>query len=201
MTKDLNTEEKILAAAKEVFMEKGMDGARMQDIADRAGINKALLHYYFRNKDKLFEVIFQDAMGRFMPKLADVMISDLDFFVKIEKMVSVYIDMLLQNPYLPQFVLNEINRQQGAFLDGLWGERRPPINVFIALLENEMKKGTIKKMKPKQLVLNIVSMCVFPFAAKPMVQWILSLDEEEFFKMMQQRKKEVATFIIDSIRK
>jgi TetR/AcrR family transcriptional regulator len=111
MKKDLNTEEKILAAARAVFMEKGMDGARMQDIADRAGINKALLHYYFRNKDKLFEMIFQDAMGRFMPRLADVIIADVDFFVKIEKMVSMYMDMLAQNPYLPQFVLNEVNRQ------------------------------------------------------------------------------------------
>jgi TetR/AcrR family transcriptional regulator len=201
MKKDLNTEEKILAAARAVFMEKGMDGARMQDIADRAGINKALLHYYFRNKDKLFEMIFQDAMGRFMPRLADVIIADVDFFVKIEKMVSMYMDMLAQNPYLPQFVLNEVNRQPEAFLEGLWGDRRPPIDVFIALLEREMKKGTIKKMNPRQLVLNIVSMCIFPFAAKPMVQWILNLDEAEFNKLMQQRKKEVATFIIDSIRK
>jgi TetR/AcrR family transcriptional regulator len=201
MKKDLNTEEKILAAAKQVFMEKGMDGARMQDIADKAGINKALLHYYFRSKDKLFEMIFLDAIGRFIPRITDILSADIPFFEKVEKFVSAYIDMLVQNPYLPQFILNEINRQSDAFGKGPWGDKRPPVDKLIALVEKEIKAGNIKKVKPQHFILNMVSMCIFPFAARPMVQWVLQLDNAQFNKLMEQRKKEVAAFIIDSIRK
>src|SRR6478735_10691909 len=98
MKKDLSTEEKILNAAKKVFLTKGMDGARMQDIADKAGINKALLHYYFRSKDKLFERIFIEEAQKFMPRVTHIMLSEMTLFEKIEKFVGEYIDTLIQNP-------------------------------------------------------------------------------------------------------
>src|SRR3982751_3647938 len=101
MRKDLSTEEKILSAAKKAFLTKGMDGARMQDIADKAGINKALLHYYFRSKDRLFEMIFLEEARKFMPRIATIMLSELTLFEKIEKFVDQYIDTLSQNPLLP----------------------------------------------------------------------------------------------------
>src|SRR3954468_17116383 len=91
-------------------MEKGIDGARMQDIADKAGINKALLHYYFRSKEKLFEMIFIEEARKFMPKVTSIMVSELTLFEKVEKFVGEYIDTLLQNPLLPIFILNEIKQ-------------------------------------------------------------------------------------------
>src|SRR5436190_24232698 len=105
---ETNTEELIKNTAREVFMQKGLDGARMQDIADKAGINKALLHYYFRSKDKLFEMIFMEEARKFMPRVATIMLSELTLFEKIEKFVGQYIDTLSQNPLLPIFILNEI---------------------------------------------------------------------------------------------
>ena len=108
--KNISAEEKILAAAHKVFTTKGMNGARMQDIADEAGINKALLHYYFKDKDKLFETIFVVEAQRFFPKITMIFQSDAPLFEKIENFVSEYIDEMQENPYLPWFVINEMNR-------------------------------------------------------------------------------------------
>src|ERR1700751_5008479 len=110
-----DTQERILAAAKNIFLTKGMAGARMQDIADEAGINKAMLHYYFRSKEKLFEGIFSELSQQFFPKLVLIFESEESIFRKIEMFVSEYIDQMSRTPYLPIFVLNEINRQPEAF--------------------------------------------------------------------------------------
>ena len=99
--KHQGTEEKILSAARKIFTTKGMAGARMQDIANEAGINKALLHYYYRDKEKLFETIFLEEAQKFFPKINAIFQSDDPLFLKIEKFVDEYIDEMLENPYLP----------------------------------------------------------------------------------------------------
>src|SRR6476646_4078897 len=116
LSKDISTEEKILEAARKVFIRKGMTGARMQDIADRAGINKAMLHYYFRNKEKLFETIFTESFDHFFPRLAVIIESDTTIFSKIEMICVEYINQMQKMPYLPIFILHEVNRQPDAFL-------------------------------------------------------------------------------------
>ena len=104
------TEQKILDAAKKVFVVKGMTGARMQEIADEAGINKSLLHYYFRTKEKLFEAVFQSALGEFFPKVTSYMISDISLEDKIKVFVKEYSKVLQENPFLPSFIIGEVNR-------------------------------------------------------------------------------------------
>ncbi|OQP43134.1 TetR family transcriptional regulator [Niastella yeongjuensis] len=198
---DKSTEQKILEAAKQVFMEKGIDGARMQDIADKAGINKALLHYYFRSKEKLFEMIFMEEARKFMPKVTSIMMSELTLFEKIEKFVGEYIDTLLQNPLLPIFILNEINRNPKDAIKKIFGNQRPPIDKVDELITKLVKKGEIKPIKGIELMVNMVSMCIFPFLARPMVQWITKATDEEFVKLMEMRKKTVVKFVLDSIKK
>src|ERR1051325_9238915 len=95
--KDNNTQDKILEAARKVFVMKGMYGARMQDIADEAGINKALLHYYFKNKEKLFEQIFMEAAGKLFPRINAIFVSDEPLFTKIEQFCDEYINVVLSN--------------------------------------------------------------------------------------------------------
>jgi TetR/AcrR family transcriptional regulator len=124
--KDPGAEERILAAAKKVFTTKGMAGARMQDIADEAKINKALLHYYFRDKDKLFEVVFLEEAQKFFPKINGIFNSDAPLFEKIENFVNEYIDEMQENPYLPWFVMNEINRDPDQFMYKIWGKDNLP---------------------------------------------------------------------------
>ncbi len=100
---DEPAEQRILSAAKKVFINKGMTGARMQDIADAAGINKALLHYYFRSKEKLFETIFKEAVQGFLPRVNQIFESNKTIFEKIEMFCKEYIDQIRKTPYLPIF--------------------------------------------------------------------------------------------------
>jgi TetR/AcrR family transcriptional regulator len=200
--KDQSTEETILQAARNVFVKRGMYGARMQDIADEAGINKALLHYYFESKDKLFEKVFMEAASHLFPKINEVFNSDASLFEKIEKFCAEYITVVMENPYLPLFVMNEVNQDPEYFMKKVWGPKSKPNPAnFLAQIEAEVKKGTIKPISPLQLMMNLLSMTIFPFIAKPIIQMNLGLDEFQFRHAMEQRKKEIPKFIIDSIRK
>jgi len=199
--KEQNTEQKILAAAKKVFLKEGMAGARMQDIADEAGINKAMLHYYFRSKEKLFEKIFTELSQHFFPRLIKIFESDEVLFRKIELFVEEYIDQMRPMPYLPIFVLNEVNRQPETFIKKMLGNRKPPIKKFVDDVQEEVKKGIIRPINPLQLLLNIISLCVFPFVARPMFQVVTNIDKAMFDKILDQRKVDVSKFIIDAIKK
>ncbi|MGC4102757.1 TetR/AcrR family transcriptional regulator [Ferruginibacter sp.] len=199
---DTTTEQKILAAARKVFTSKGMAGARMQDIADEAGINKAMLHYYFKDKDKLFEVIFMEEANKFFPKVNIIFESDAPLFEKIALFVNEYIDEMLENPYLPWFILNEVNRDAEQFFGKLWNmSHRPKPMKLLAQIEKEIQKGTIKKINPIHLLLNLLSMTIFPFIAKPMITKNLQLNDKQFDAVIEQRRKEIPKFIIDSIKK
>ena len=199
--KDKSTEEKILDAARKVFVQKGLDGARMQDIADEAGINKALLHYYFRTKDKLFEMIFMETVGKIFPRFEMILLSDMDLFDKIRQIVSNYIEVIIHNPYLPLFVLNEMNKKSEFGIVDFFKVQRPLIiHRFMEDIEKEVSKGTIRPVSPAHLLVNMMSMCIFPFVAKPVINIMLDLDELQFRNMMEQRKRVVAEFIIESIK-
>ena len=200
--KDKGAEERIRVAARKVFMSKGMAGARMQDIADEAGINKALLHYYFRDKDKLFEVVFLEEAQKFFPKINGIFNSDAPLFEKIGNFVNEYIDEMQENPYLPWFVMNEINRNPDQFMYKIWGkENIPKPGKFLEQIEKEIKKGAIKRINPVHLLMNLLSMTIFPFVAKPMMTRNLRLSDVQFRAIMEERRKEVPKFIIDSIKK
>jgi TetR/AcrR family transcriptional regulator len=139
--------------------------------------------------------------SQFLPKVGSIMMSDAPLFTKIEQFVEVYIDKLTENPFMPLFILNELNRQPESFILRIWGEKRPPVQMFAMQIVEEVKKGTIKPIEPPQLIVNMVSMCVFPFVAKPMIKWVTQMDDETFTQFIQKRKTEVARFIIDSLRK
>jgi TetR/AcrR family transcriptional regulator len=200
--RDGSMEAQILAAAKKIFIVKGMAGARMQDIADEAGINKALLHYYFSNKEKLFLVIFLEAANKLFPRVNEIFSADLPFFDKIRLFCEEYLTIIGENPYLPMFVLNELHRNPADFLGKIWKEKsRPNPSAFLAQMETEIRKGTIRNIGPLQLLINLLSLTIFPFVAKPMIQQTFGLDEWQFRATMEQRKKEIPEFIINAIRK
>jgi AcrR family transcriptional regulator len=200
--KDSTTEEKILIAARQVFIEKGLAGARMQDIADRAEINKAMLHYYFKNKDMLFEVIFRETAGKLFPHFEKLMESDLNFFDKLRSIVSSYIEMIIQNPYLPLFVMNEMNKNPEIGIKTFFEAQKPGfVKKFRESIEENMKAGLIQPINPVHLIMNMFSMCAFPFIAKPMIKLLTGVEDEQFKNLMEQRKVLVAEFIINSIKK
>jgi len=199
-SKDIKTEEAILGAARKVFLQKGMEGARMQEIADEAGINKALLHYYYRNKEKLFEAIFREAYFEMMNSVLGTMNADRPLFEKIEFFTRNVIDFMIRNPYIPGFIIHEINRDPGKIVSiFMQSGMKPPL--LIKQINEEIRQGRIRRIEPRQLIVNILAMCIFPVIARPIVTGVLfDGDAEAYSRFLERRKKEVAGFIINSIR-
>jgi len=195
-----DTEALILEASRKVFLEYGFDGATMQQIADEAGINKALLHYYFRSKDRLFEAVFFEAFSRMMPNILKIFISDVDFFEKIRGLVNTYISTLQNYPQIPQFILHELHRNPSRILELMKATGIDP-EVVLNIILGEMKKGTIKEMDPRQFIVNMLAMCIFPFAARPLLQgFVFKNDAKAFDEFLEIRKTAVADFIINAIK-
>lgn len=197
---DKLTEEKIFEAATDVFLDKGMDGARMQDIANRAGINKALLHYYFRSKDKLFSAVFEMIARKIFRKFAPVLDENLNLEEKIRFFFREHITFLQQNPRLPGFLLNEVNRNP-ARIRKLLSSIDPDL-LWLRLYEQhreELNKYNITKESLPQLMISMAAISVFPFAAKGIVESILDKLGIEFNEYMEERKVFAAEFVIKAI--
>ena len=202
---DRNTEALILDAARRVFIEKGMDGARMQEIADLAGINKALLHYYFRTKEKLFNTIFNQSFGEFFSRMSILMASEKNILIKISSFIDTYMDLMLQNPFLPRFIITEINRNPQVVVEKFNAIGAEIIRKNIRLLEKQIKdeaqKGSIKYIDPKQLISSIIALCLFPFLAEPLLRMLFfEGDKAKYEKYLKERKKVVEQIILDALK-
>jgi TetR/AcrR family transcriptional regulator len=159
------------------------------------------LHYYFRSKDQLFEKIFLEVASAFLPKIFAILESESTIFEKIERFCNEYISQVITTPYVPIFILNEINRQPQIFLKKVFGVNRPPIEKLIPQIQEEIKAGILKPIDPLQLLMNTLSLCLFPFVVSPMIQLVTGMSTKEFNALMEKRKKEVPKMIIDSIKK
>ena len=197
----MTTEEKIFEAAHKVFQQKGFSGARMQEIADEAGINKAMLHYCFKNKELLFEAVFMKAFAQLAPQINEIFNSDASVFDKIRKFTDSYISFVIKNPFLPTFIIQEMNNNPDFVERFLNNQNRPNPTILIAQIENEIAQGIIKEINPKQLLLDIFSMTIFPFAAQVLVKGMIQINEKEFFELMEQRKFHISEQIINAIKK
>jgi TetR/AcrR family transcriptional regulator len=198
-----STRDLILQAAKEVFTAKGYAAARTQEIADQAGVNKGLLQYYFKgnSKEVLFKTIFEEAFGKLFSRINAIFESEEDLNQKLEMVVDSYFEFLLNNPYLPTFVLNELNTRSHGFVEELLNSvNRPNPMQLVVQMHNEMAAGKIRTINPLHLVLNVVSMCIFPFIARPMFQGMIGINDEVFMQMMHARKDEVIDFIRHAIK-
>ena len=199
-TRKDTTEDKILEAATEVFVQKGMEGARMQEIANAAGINKALLHYYFRSKDKLFDAIFSKIIGFAFPKIGQILQSDQPFLSKIEQAIDTYLDLLLKHPYLPGFILKEVNRDPSMFFK-LVMKHGFDVEPVFQVIREAMDRGELIRMKPEHLVINVLGLCVFPFAAKPVIGFVAFKEDSKATQVFfEERKQEVKQFVIRAIQ-
>lgn len=205
VAEDKNSEEKILEAAKEVFTEKGFDGARMEEISQRAGINKALLHYYYRTKEKLFNSIFELVMGDIFREAMEKISSDIPFDEKMEHFVEMYINLIMRNPHIPVFVMSEMHRNPQRLIAIFKNTPIVKNNAFQKFADNireEVKKGNIEPIEPEHLIVNILGLCIFPIIAKPILQTIIfKEDQKAYYAFIESRKKEVAKFIINAIKK
>ncbi|WP_080904193.1 TetR/AcrR family transcriptional regulator [Parabacteroides sp. Marseille-P3160] len=197
-----NTEQAILKAAEEVFLEKGFVGAKTTEIASRAGINHAMLHYYFRTKENLFNIVFQRKIELLATSLSKVFSQEVPFFDKIRIAVETHFDFVAANPRLLFFIYSEVinapeRRKQLK-------ERVFPIAFgILSRLGIEMKeeaaKGTIRPIEPLELILNIISLNVITFLAHPLISE-LNLDQDVIRRILKLRKESNAAFIINGLK-
>jgi len=193
-------EKKIIEAARHIFHTRGFDGARMQEIADEAKINKAMLHYYFRSKDALFEAVFKEAAMKIFPVIIAHLESDLPLEEKIKAFVHNYIEFIKANPFMPGFVIHEITQNPARFEKMLSGRMIRPEKI-IKQIQEGIDAGKYIPIAPGQLVVSVIAMCVFPFVAKPMVKFALNMGEQQFNEFIDQRKAQITEFILNGIRK
>jgi len=191
---------RILDAAKKVFIEKGFDGASMQDIANEAGINKALLHYYFRKKEFLFQAIFTQALKDFIPNIMQSMTSNEPFPIKLKLFIENYINMLTQHPHIPIFILHELSRRPENLVSIIKSLGINP-KLLLSIFEKEIKEAGGEYYPAEHLIINTLAMCIFPIAAKPIICSLLfNQNEEEYQNFINERKTLVYEFIMKAIK-
>jgi len=200
VNKIMTTEEKILLAARKIFFIKGYDGAKMQDIANDAEINKAMLHYYFRNKEQLYEKVNLSFANALIPQINDLVDMELNIFETIENFVGIYLDFLQKNPDLPSYFVGEMNRNQEMFFKVLEKNANlPNLIAFSKKVQIAIDNQEIRAIHPIHLFLNIISLCIFPYISAPMIEYATKPIQIDMNTIFTNRKKEITSFIILSL--
>jgi TetR/AcrR family transcriptional regulator len=205
---DSETEKRILDAARAVFIRRGTAGARMQEIAAEAGVNQALLHYYYRSKERLSAAVFQQLASRLFPMILGILGSDMPLDEKIDTLITTYLDNLVQNPFLPGYVLSELHHQPervaqflGAVSGGSPGDKAAhAFGTLARQIREKVDAGTMRPISPQQFVVNIISLCIFPFAARPMLSIVMGMDDAAFTRFIEQRRWELPSFFRSALR-
>ncbi len=196
---ETDTKQRILDAADEIFVRRGIDGARMQEIADHAGVNKALLHYYFRSKANLARAVWLRIASSFVPGIFEMMASDLSLNDKIDQFVDAYHTMLTRHPYLLAYVISEAARHPDVVEDFYSTERRQAarrmINKLREQIDEHVKGKTLAPVSAEQFLVTLTSSCLFPFAAQPMIADVLGLGPPGVRAFMKRRRRELPAFL------
>ena len=203
-----DAEQRILDAAHRVFLRRGSAGARTQEIADEAGVNKALLHYYFRTKERLAEAVFHRAASKLMPPVIATLASDEELETKIARVIEIELDVLLRHPYLPGYIIAELTHHPAraaqliAALTGVAIDDLAPrvLGTLSRQIRARVNEGRMRPITPDQFILNLLSLCIFPFAARPLVQAVLQLDDDAFARLIARRKRDLPTFVMQGLQ-
>jgi AcrR family transcriptional regulator len=206
--RDESTEQRILDAAHAVFIRSGTAGARTQEIAKEAGVNSALLHYYFRSKERLAEAVFTRAAGQLLPAVIRILASDAALEDKVDQVVQTELLHLAKAPYLPGYILSELAHhpeRAGQLVSAVTGMVPAEIGMRVSAvlgrqIDERVRAGRMHQIAPDQFIVNLLSMCVFPFAARPMLMALLGFDQTGFDRFIDRRRKELAPFFLRALR-
>ena len=196
---DKTTEEKIKLAAGKIFMEKGIAGARTRDIAQEAGINLALLNYYFRSKENLFEIVMLDKLKSFFDVIVNIVIdTGSTYEEKLPKLVEKYTDLLMKEPNLPFFLLHELPQNPNFFDEKLHIKDKINLQSF-AFFQSTLKLE--KKEDALQLLITFLGMMIFPFIVRPAIQSLFDISEDDYTKILLDRKTLIPQWINETVKK
>jgi AcrR family transcriptional regulator len=194
--KNLSTEQRIKEAASIVFHKKGYAATRTRDIAEEAGINLALLNYYFRSKEKLFHIIVLETMMEFFTSVKTIFHDEsTQLDEKIQILVISYIDLLTANPDIPIFLITELRSNPDQLLSKLNARESIMKSSFLRQYNDEVHAGRILLANPLHFIMNLLGLTVFPFIASPILKGLGELTDEEFNAVMTQRKQLIPKWI------
>jgi len=183
------TEKLIKETAKRVFFQKGLLNATTQQIADEAGVNRALIHYYFRSRDQLFKAILEEAVNETRNKVDSIFNSDEPFKVKISKYLDVFIDRNAEFPYMQNFIITEIMQDPEKMKEHFSRKRNHMLKHIVPPLTKEIESGNMDPIDPEHFIVNMMSMCSYPLVAKPFIQNMFSYDDKMYRKFLKERKQ------------
>jgi AcrR family transcriptional regulator len=206
--RDGATERRILDAASAVFLKRGTAGARMQEIAREAGVNHALLHYYFRSKAQLAAAVFERAAGTLLPAVLEVIASTRPLGEKVQEVVNIELDHLTRAPHLPAYIISELAhhpervRQLVAQAAGAAPDEvgRRVTTVLKRQIAGAVRRGEIRSIDPAQFIVNLLSLCIFPFAARPLLMGVLGMDDAAFAAFIARRRVQLPEFFMEALR-
>lgn len=194
--KSQETKEKILEAAQQEFVLQGFNGARMRAISERADINKGLLHYYFGSKEILFEEVFIYVFSKSMSELHVVMKPGNDIFESIARYVEMHMSKLIENPFIPIYILQETNRDPERLVHLM---KQSCGHTLFDHLESHIQEGIdagiLRPINPKQFVVSLMAMVVFPFLEKPLLKTLMNLGDEGYQTFLEERKRFIPAFV------
>lgn len=186
-------EERILACAEKLFLERGFDGTNMSDIAFSMGINRPTLHYYFRTKDKMFRAVLARIVLSFVPRVYDIVVnSEKPVAERISQVFDAYMAIFLAKPCLPLFMAREVQRDFDFLLRMLQQEQIDRyVRKIIRALEAEMDAGKLKKVPLRTLFYTFYGLMVFPFLSRRLTESLLLAEGETFEEMLEKWKRQV----------
>lgn len=206
--RDGDTERRILQAARSVFVRRGTSGARMQEIAEEAGVNQALLHYYFRSKDGLAAAVFREVAERLLPAVFRVLASELSLEEKVEQFVHLYIDTVRQSPFMPGYIISELHHHPERLTElmsqATGAQPQVVARAFLRRLDAQIKErveaGTMRPIAAEQFLVNLLGLAVFPFIARPLLNRVIGMDDAAFEQLLDERRRDLPDFILNALR-
>ncbi len=205
--RDGDTERRILDAARVIFVRRGTSGARMQEIAEEAGVNQALLHYYFRTKERLAATIFREAAARLIPAALGVFNSDIPLEEKVERFVHIYIDTVRETPFIPGYMLSELHHHPErltAMLDNAGVKPAPIADAFrknlSVQIDEQVRQGKMRPISADQFFVNMMGLLVVPFIARPVLAAVFRMNDAAFKRFLDERRKTLPGLILNSVK-
>lgn len=194
--KEQDTEQKIKEAARKIFQEKGFAATKTRDIADAAGINLALLNYYYRSKRKLFDMIMIETLQSFFGGVLSIL-NDRETGIKdkITNFVNHYMDILSENPEMAGFIMNAVREDPNALIEKIGILEKAKSSYFIEQFQEAVKTGYIPGIDPIHFILNLMGLTVFPFIAQPLISVAVGMPREMFIEMIQERRRLIPLWV------
>jgi AcrR family transcriptional regulator len=196
-------EQAILKAATKLFLEKGFAATSTTEIAKEAGCNQALVHYYFRTKDRLFSAIFEKKMKFFISSLLQIGSEDIPFEEKLTKKIETHFDVIREDPRFPLFFFTELstNPKRLQTLKEMLGDM-PQVIVkqFQEELQKAIESGRVRPMSVFDLLITMVSLNLMVFIGEPVFKAITKIPDDDFLKLVERRKKENVHFILKGLK-